>query len=39
MTDIKQIIVQEILTRATALKDKYTKERNAMAGWVCIFSH
>jgi len=38
MIDIKWIIVQEILMRATAIKDKYTKERNATAAWVCIFS-
>ncbi|HAH04408.1 MAG: hypothetical protein UV78_C0008G0017 [Parcubacteria group bacterium GW2011_GWA2_43_17] len=24
--------------RATALKDKYTKEHNAMAVWVCVFA-
>lgn len=38
MPDIKRIIVQEILMRAIALKNKYTKERNASAAWVCIFS-
>jgi hypothetical protein len=37
MIDIK-IIVQEILKRAAALKDKYTKEAGATAAWVCIFS-
>jgi len=38
MIDIKQIIIQEILIPATALKNKYTNERSATATWVCIFS-
>ncbi|MFA6322039.1 MAG: hypothetical protein WCX71_01010 [Candidatus Buchananbacteria bacterium] len=38
MIDIKRIIVQEILIRAMALKDKYTNEREATAAWICIFS-
>lgn len=38
MPDIKQIITQEILMRATALKDIYTKERGATVAWVCIFA-
>lgn len=38
MVDIKRIVVQEILMRAIALKDKYTEERNAKAFWVCVFS-
>jgi|SRR3989339_2187209 len=38
MVDLKKIIVQEILMRATALKDKYTKESNALATWICVFA-
>lgn len=38
MIDIKRIIVQEILIRATALKDKYTDQKEAKAYWACIFS-
>jgi len=38
MVDLKRIIVQEILMRAIALKDKYTKEYDAMATWACIFA-
>ena len=38
MIDIKKIIVQEILMRATALKNEFTKEHKATAAWVCIFS-
>lgn len=38
MLDLKKIIVTEILMRAIALKNKYTKEYNATAAWACIFS-
>lgn len=38
MPDIKQIITQQILMPATALKDKYTNQKSASAAWVCIFS-